>query len=164
MKWACWTGVNWEFPCRLSLNGSLLISIEKAKSSDVVSVLGPNVGMDCFSPGLLQPSNPLSTYFWEAMIFAGGIPWNYTLMLSPSQSIRASYSQGWYSASWCSTANKGLSDPHIILLLLIKIIDTTFHWGFTRHLLTTVPIYKLWWSACSTRHIVWGNDLLIYTG
>ena len=81
-------------------------------------------------------------------------------MFSPFQSIVAIYSNWLHYASYNSSANNGCLTHTLNLFVLTNMMGKALAFGIATHQLTTMPSSTLWFSTCSTRHVVPGGNLL----
>ena len=144
----------------LSWKGSWSISVLKSNSVELVSSLGQNSGFSIL--GLVGWMGPASTLQLLVLISWGGTGWNPIEMLSHSWSIVALYSVSLHSTSNSSAANKGCLTHRLYLLVLIIIMGIVLAFRIAMHWLITMPSGRLWCSACSTRHVILGGNLLVH--
>ena len=87
--------------------------------------------------------------------------WNVMLIHTPFQSITTLCSILWYSTSDNSVANSGCLMQTFCLLVLTRIVPRSLAIVIAKHLLTTMPNGKLWYSTCLTRNAVLHDNLLV---
>ena len=142
--------------------GSQSNSSLKLKFAELVSGLGPHSGLSTL--GLSGWMGHASTWQLLVSISCGGTGWNPTEMLSPSQFIIALHFISLHSASNSLAANKGFLILTLYLLVFMMITGMFLAFGIVTHWLITMPSGRLWCSACSTRHVILGGNLLVHPG
>ena len=83
---------------------------------------------------------------------------------SPVLSMLALCSTWWYFVVNKSVANKGCCNQIFCLVVLVRITSKALASVVAMHLFTIMPRGRLWYSACSTRHVTFNGILFLHPG